>query len=277
MSLPDTSAATSALPIPGLSTVTGALQSSISNLINTGSGYLDRFFPPEKREAWKAWLVKFATEKPALASFLLSQLALSGPAIALFFIMTITVVIFALLAGILVGLIGALLFIVAAVGFALIILLPVLFFTTAAAVFFWLWGIGTYYIVKWFNEKPVPGIHESLPGGVAEQSGLKDLPGLNGEPLLGGGEDSGKGGDQAPRRPAREKEEGKATGAQTHHHGDGKENSTEGGASPAQQRKAKKSTAGSGGGGGADGAVKDGVGQVHNTVGGVTKKVGVGQ
>ena len=82
--------------------------------------------------------------------------------------MTISVVIFALLAGLIIGLLGAVLFIVAAVGFALIILLPTLFFTTAAATFIWLWGLAGYYILKWFNEKKIPGIHTEMKGGIQE-------------------------------------------------------------------------------------------------------------
>jgi xanthosine utilization system XapX-like protein len=291
MSLPNTTAATApvtnSVPVPGLSFVSSGLQSSVTNLVSTGHGYIDRFFPPHKRQAWKEWLTNFATQNPRLASFLLSQLALSGPALALFIIMTLTIVIFALVAGILVGLLGALLFIVAALGFALIILLPTLFFTTAAAVFFWLWGMGTYYIVKWFNEKPVPGIHTELAEGVKEQSGLGDLPGLNGESLLGGGTGGGAGGSgaEAETPPAR----GERPAAEHHqqqqtHHRDGKENATSSGReskdeSSGTHRKAKKlggSGGGGGGGGGVDGTVKDSVGQAHGAVGGVTKKLGVG-
>lgn len=76
--------------------------------------------------------------------------------------MTITVVIFSLLGALLIGLLGALVFIVIAVGFALIILLPTLFITTFAAAFIWLWGVGGYYILKWFNQKEIPGIHTPL-------------------------------------------------------------------------------------------------------------------
>jgi len=84
--------------------------------------------------------------------------------------MTITVVIFSLLAALLIGLIGALVFIVFAVGVALVILLPTLFITTFAAAFIWLWGMGAYYILKWFNQKEIPGIHKPLPGGLSLDS-----------------------------------------------------------------------------------------------------------
>jgi hypothetical protein len=79
--------------------------------------------------------------------------------------MTIALVIFALLAGLIIGLVGAVLFIVVCVGFALIILLPTLFVTTAAATFIWLWGYGGYYLLKWFNKKEIPGIHTEMGKG----------------------------------------------------------------------------------------------------------------
>lgn len=173
--------ATNGLPVPGFGAITGALQGSIGSLINTGQGYLDRWFPPDKRESLKQQLTKFATERPKLASFILSQVALSGLPLGLFVVMTVTVVLFSLIAGLLVGLIGALLFIVFALGFALCILLPTLFFTTFAGVFIFLFGLGAYYIVKWFNEKSIPGIHTGLTEGVKEKMGLQDVPALNGE------------------------------------------------------------------------------------------------
>lgn len=86
-------------------------------------------------------------------------------------VMTITVVIFALLAGLIIGLVGAVLFIVVCVGFALIILLPTLFLTTAAATFIWLWGLAGYYIIKKYNNKEIPGIHTDMAGGLKSQLG----------------------------------------------------------------------------------------------------------
>lgn len=47
--------------------MTGALQGTLTGLVNKGQDWLDRIFPPEKRgEIW-AKLSKFATEKPLLA------------------------------------------------------------------------------------------------------------------------------------------------------------------------------------------------------------------
>lgn len=159
----------------GLGSVTGMLQGGVGNIVNMGGNFLDKILPPDKREEMKSKLVKFATEKPQLASFLLSQIALSGLPIFLFIILTITVVIFALLAGLLVGLLGAILFILIAVGFALAFLLPTLFFTTFAAVAVWLWGMGAYYILKWFNGKEVPGIHTPMADELKKATGLDNL------------------------------------------------------------------------------------------------------
>ncbi|MCJ1306858.1 hypothetical protein MMC25_000502 [Agyrium rufum] len=146
----------------------GTLQGTIGGVIGKGQSILDRFLPPERRSELAAKFSKFATEQPALASFLISQFALSGIPLLLFVVMTITVFVFALLVALLVGVLGALLFTVFMVGVALIILLPTLFITTFAASFVWLWGIAAYYILKWFNEKDIPGIHNSLGEGMQQ-------------------------------------------------------------------------------------------------------------
>ena len=99
--------------------------------------------------------------------------------------MTITVFVFALVAALVIGLLGALLFTAFCVGLALLVLLPVLFITTFAGAFIWLWGVGGYFILKWFNKKDIPGIHSALPEGIGgggdEKSANDDLSALNGE------------------------------------------------------------------------------------------------
>lgn len=200
-----TNGVTAATPLGGVSAIPSAVQGSLSSLASTSSSLLDRYFPPERRESLKNKLIKFATEKPQLASFLLANIALSGIPLGLFFVMTLSVAVFALVAGLLVGVIGAALFIVFAAGTALIVLLPVLFFTTTAASFVWLWGVGTYYIVKWFNKEEVPGVHKPMAEGLADQTGLKDsLPALNGEGGAGGREQAQQ--QQPPPPEEREKQ-----------------------------------------------------------------------
>jgi Promethin len=190
-----------------LGSITGVLQGSINNLFSTGQGILDKWFPPAKREELKNKMMKFATERPQMAAFLLSQIALSGIPLALFIIMSITVLIFALLVGIIVGVLGAVLFTVFCLGLALFVLLPTLFMTTFAATFVFLWGLGAYYILKWFNQKDIPGIHKGGKDAMQKEMGLDNLPAINGNhaaprpaaqekqntkhPNSGGGDDDG--------------------------------------------------------------------------------------
>lgn len=91
--------------------------------------------------------------------------------------MTITVVIFSIIAALILAVLAAVVFSVVCVGFALIILLPTLFITTAAASFIWLWGVGAYYILKWFNKKEIPGIHKPIGENMPEGLGLDALTG----------------------------------------------------------------------------------------------------
>ncbi|MCJ1479730.1 hypothetical protein MMC13_008416 [Lambiella insularis] len=159
----------------------GTLQGTASGFLNGGQNLLDRFFPPERRAELSAKLNKFATEKPMFASFLLSQIALSGIPIALFVVMTIGVFVFALVAALVIGVLGALLFTAFCVGVALLVLLPVLFITTFAGAFIWLWGVGTYYILKWFNQKDIPGVHKDAKDGGTGGGLANSLTALNGD------------------------------------------------------------------------------------------------
>ena len=159
-----------------------------------------------------------------MQSFLLSQIALSSLPLGLFLIMSITVVVFALIAALLIGVLGAAVFIVICVGIGLIILLPTLFVTTFAAAFIWLWGVGAYFIIKWFNQKEVPGIHKPLDEGMNGMS-LDALTGCGkppGDPHAAnetqekpanGGPKEGHGAKKASqRKPPGVDEVGKATG-----------------------------------------------------------------
>jgi hypothetical protein len=74
----------------------------------------------------------------------------------LFILFTLTVFIFSLVVALLVGLLVAIGFTLFMVIVALVILFPTVFFTTLAACFFFLWGLGGYYLLKWFNKGETP-------------------------------------------------------------------------------------------------------------------------
>lgn len=74
----------------------------------------------------------------------------------MFIVFTLTVFVFSLLAALIVALLVALVFTVVMVLAALFVVLPTIFLTTFAASFMFLWGLGGYYILKWFNEGESP-------------------------------------------------------------------------------------------------------------------------
>jgi hypothetical protein len=104
---------------------------------------------------------KVLTETQA---FLLSNITLTGLPLLLFITFTITVFVFSLVAALLIALLVALLFTVFMVGVALLVVLPTVFMTTMAASFIFVWGMGGYYILKWFGE----------PGGAVDGEAIGD-------------------------------------------------------------------------------------------------------
>lgn len=83
---------------------------------------------------------------------------LTGPPLVLFGLFTLTVFVFALVVGLIVALLAAVGFTLFAVVTALLILFPTVFFTTLTASFLFLWGLGGYYLLKWFNKGEQPAI-----------------------------------------------------------------------------------------------------------------------
>ncbi|KAI7227624.1 hypothetical protein KC330_g8309 [Hortaea werneckii] len=116
-----------------------------------GKEVMDRVITPEQRASVLAKLQEFMLKNPKLSAFLGMNIALTGIPLGLFILFTLTVAIFSLVVGLLLGLLAAVLFTLFCVGIALTIVLPTVFFTTMAACFLFLWGLGGYYILSWGN------------------------------------------------------------------------------------------------------------------------------
>ncbi|KAG9520077.1 hypothetical protein E4T50_08095 [Aureobasidium sp. EXF-12298] len=134
--------------------------STIEGLANTvttkAMSIVDSVFPPERRQELLTKLQQFAVKNPKLSAFLLTNIALTGPPMFLFILFTLTVFIFSLVVALLVALLVAIGFTLFMVVIALVILFPTVFFTSLAACFFFLWGLGGYYLLKWFNKGETP-------------------------------------------------------------------------------------------------------------------------
>ncbi|KXL50756.1 hypothetical protein M433DRAFT_37729, partial [Acidomyces richmondensis BFW] len=148
-----------------------------SSLIERAQALLDRFFPPEQRASLLAKLQAFMLANPKLSTFLGMNLALTGIPLFLFALFTLTVALFSLLVGLLLGLLAAVLFIVFAVGVALMFLFPAVFFTTMTACFLFLWGLGGYYILRWANGRNGGDGDAEAPPGEAVGDKLNNLTG----------------------------------------------------------------------------------------------------
>ncbi|CAK4032993.1 hypothetical protein DOTSEDRAFT_72572 [Lecanosticta acicola] len=117
--------------------------------VQKARGMLDSVFPPEKRTAFVSKLKDFILANPKVSAFLGINLALTGIPLGLFILFSLSVFIFALVVALVVGLLAAILFTLGAVGLALIVVFPIIMFTTVAACLLFLWGLGGYYILKW--------------------------------------------------------------------------------------------------------------------------------
>ncbi|KAF2226121.1 hypothetical protein BDZ85DRAFT_279770 [Elsinoe ampelina] len=128
-----------------------------SSIAAKGKSLLDSFFPPEKRAELLARIKAFVLKNPKVSAFLLTNVALSAGPLILFAFFSLTVFVFALIVALVVALLAAVAFTLFAVGVALLILFPTVFFTTLTATFLFLWGLGGFYLFKWFNKDSAPG------------------------------------------------------------------------------------------------------------------------
>lgn len=104
------------------------------------------------------------------------NLALTGIPLGLFVLFSLSVFIFSLVVALVIGLLAAILFTLFMVGVALIIVFPTIMFTTGAACFLFLWGLGGYYILKWANGEG-GGESKQAPEGQAIGDRLNSLTG----------------------------------------------------------------------------------------------------
>ena len=86
----------------------------------------------------------------------MTNVALSGGPLFLFILFGLTVFVFALILALVVALVIFVLFTLSALGIGLMVLFPVIFFTTLIALSLFLWGLGGYYIWKTFNQGSLP-------------------------------------------------------------------------------------------------------------------------
>lgn len=148
---------------------------------------------------------------PSLQAFLGMNLALTGVPLGLFTLFGLSVAVFSALGGILLGLLGAVIFTLICVGIALTVVLPVLMFTTASACFLFLFGLGGYKILQWASgQDQQEGTANGERKGITVGEGLNSITGGRLTGLLDSAAEERENGDikgfsdekNPPRQPA---------------------------------------------------------------------------
>ncbi|SPQ21370.1 7ddc32db-99d0-47ce-9e3c-761d89fb69cf [Thermothielavioides terrestris] len=116
--------------------------SAAGSLLNLAQRSLDRVFPPRSREQAYTRIQEFATARPLLFTFLLTQTLLTLPPILLFTTFALSTLLFTLLlaAATTLFLAGAAL---------LFLLLPALCAASAVALCAWAWAVAAFLFGRW--------------------------------------------------------------------------------------------------------------------------------
>ena len=170
-----TTTSTTSSSASNLENLTTMASQSADTILSKLQSQLNRILPPERRAILKTQLSNFAFHRPFLASILLAQIAFSGVPILLFALLAIGTLLFSLVTALVVGVLVALGFTALCVGFALLVLLPVLMMTTFVGVVVWGWGWAGWLVLKRFGKLDgVSGGRGSGDGGDGKgQTGLR--------------------------------------------------------------------------------------------------------
>ncbi|PNP84690.1 hypothetical protein FNYG_01784 [Fusarium nygamai] len=121
-----------------------------SGFIAYARSSVDRVVPPNSRQKAYDNTASFASSRPILFSFIVSQLLLSFLPLLIFLTFSLSTIVFALGAAIVFALFW--------IGVALLVLVPALLVTSSIAVLVWGWAIGSFIIARWlYNHSPVGG------------------------------------------------------------------------------------------------------------------------
>ncbi|KAI6776286.1 hypothetical protein HG530_000231 [Fusarium avenaceum] len=112
-----------------------------SGFIAYARNSVDRVVPPSSRQQAYDNAISFASSRPVLFSFIVSQLLLCLLPLLIFLTFSVSTIVFVL--GV------AAVFALFWIGVALLILVPALIFTSSIAVLVWGWAVGSFVIARW--------------------------------------------------------------------------------------------------------------------------------
>ncbi|KAM0199451.1 hypothetical protein ACHAPA_005023 [Fusarium lateritium] len=119
-----------------------------SGFIAYARNSVDRVVPPSSRQQAYDNAISFASSRPVLFSFIVSQLLLCLLPLLIFLTFSLSTIVFVL--GV------AAVFALFWIGVALLILVPTLVLTSSIAVLIWGWAVGSFVIARWlYMHSPV--------------------------------------------------------------------------------------------------------------------------
>ncbi|KAM0354247.1 hypothetical protein ACHAPU_001291 [Fusarium lateritium] len=118
-----------------------AHDNKMSGFITYARNSVDRVVPPSSRQQAYDNAASFASSRPILFSFIVSQLVLSLLPLLIFLTFSLSTIVFALGAAVVFALFW--------IGLALLVLVPALVIASSIAVLVWGWAIGSFVIARW--------------------------------------------------------------------------------------------------------------------------------
>lgn len=180
--------ATSVPRPPDRETVLSTIQPLLLSALDKAHATLDRVLPPSRRSALQSRLTTFATSRPHLATFLLSQFIFCVVPLLLFLLSAFGILVASLVTVLVAGVLGAVLFTGFCVGVGfLFVVLPVLVVAAGSGIAAWFWGWGGYYALWWVG---VVGWDTGEEAGKLSTGGGDRVS----------GDDAGKGGEQQEKK-----------------------------------------------------------------------------
>ncbi|KAH7152841.1 hypothetical protein EDB81DRAFT_789839 [Dactylonectria macrodidyma] len=117
-------------------------------LFSYAQSSLDRVVSPSTRQRAFDTTADFASVRPVLFSFIVTQLLFSFLPVLLFTSFALSTVAFSLGA--------ALVFALFWIGVAFMVLVPALLVTSSVAVLIWAWAVGSFLVARWlYNHAPI--------------------------------------------------------------------------------------------------------------------------
>jgi len=132
-----------------LNSAMSTVQRGAEQASQASKSIMDSIISPQRRERLQSQAQDFASDHPKLATFIAINLILTGIPVGLFALFTAATFLFSTVTGLVLGLLGAIVFTLMATGTALAVLLPTMMVTTGVSAFLFFWGLVVFYALRW--------------------------------------------------------------------------------------------------------------------------------